>query len=110
MYLILSFIDNEEDYRADIYKHVADQRLVLENLISMLKAQNFSHKKEIVSQLESLHKDFDKMIRTSKKEVYDPMSDTMRTKTIVDYEIDRSKIDKLLSEITKIRNQYINMN
>lgn len=105
LYLLSNFLEGQSD-TCEIYYLFIDQRLILENvrkIISTIVDQN------IVAMLDELQVMLDECVILSSEEVYDEYTDTMRTKTVVEYNINIDYITEIRKKISKIRKIFISL-
>ncbi len=106
VYIILSLAKGEA-LNSDIYHLLIDQRLILENIFEIDKKQNFE--KKYLKRLTKLKQLFNNCVVITKKEVKDPYTDSLRTKTYIKYDFDTKKIKKISEEIIKIRENFVSL-
>ncbi len=109
LYLTLSFSQNTQDdsIQEKIYQTVADEYLVVGDLINMLKASNLKQKDSLISYTSQIKESLKNLINISYQKVYDPYTDEYIKRKVISYNISQDDIKKLKQIITKIRNRLI---
>jgi len=105
-YLMCDIAVNTTDTAA-IYTLIADQRLVLENIINAIKSQEIND--TIVNSVVDIQNDLNDCVTIEKTEVLDPYTDSLRIKTIVIYNYSSKKIEKIYEKIRIIRKNFISL-
>lgn len=90
-----------------IYQIIIDQRLVLDNVIKSIEIQGLEE--DIINSLTELNNQINTCVIIEKKEVVDPYTDSLRTKTIVKYNYSSNKIEKIYKKISKIRKKFVSL-
>ncbi|MEA3450663.1 MAG: hypothetical protein U9Q83_02025 [Bacteroidota bacterium] len=106
IYFIIKFGENEP-LDADIHRLLIDQRLVLKNIIKVNEQQELNE--DFSKSMNEILQLIDDCVDITKKEVMDPYTDSMRLKTIVEYNYDKAKIKKISDKIIEIREDFISL-
>jgi len=106
IYFMLKFGENEP-LDANIYHLLIDQRLVLANILKVNEQQDLDN--DFSKTMNEIMQLFNECIVITKTEVMDPYTDSLRTKTIVNYNYDKAKIRKISDKIFKIREDFISL-
>ncbi len=109
LYLTISFCENTNDdtIRQNIYQTVADQYLVVDDVISMLQASNLKERDKLINYTKEIKNYLKNLINITYKNEYDPYSDQVIKRKVINYTLKQEDIKKLKQIITKIRNKVI---
>lgn len=105
-YIMSDMAVNSTD-TTNIYQLIIDQRLVLDNIISTINLQDIDD--STITSLEELLTELNNCITIEKKEVLDPYTDSLRTKTIVNYNYSTKKIKEIYEKIRNIRENFVSL-
>jgi len=106
LYLMSTFLEGQDD-SCEIYYLFIDQRLILENVRKIVAT--IIDDEEIVLMLDELQVMLDACVLVTYEDVMDPYTDSIRTKTIVEYNIDTDYILKIRKKISKIRKIFVSL-
>ncbi len=108
-YLTISFGQNTQDdsVRNNIYHIIADEYLVINNIINMLQASSLKEKQQLISYTQEMKEYLKKLVKISYKEEYDPYSDEYIKRKVIKYSLNQTDIDNLKQITEKIRNNLI---
>ena len=82
----------------DLVKRIIDQRLILENILALIENLNNEQINKLSSDYLQLFEIFNHLINIEYKQVHDPYIDSMRTKTIITYNLSQEKYTELYYE------------
>lgn len=105
LYILSNFLEGQDD-TSDIYYLFIDQRLVLENVRKIISSIVDD---QVVTMLDELQIMFDDCVVISQTEVLDPYTDSMRTKTVVEYNVNIDNITEIRKKISKIRKIFVSL-
>ena len=105
LYILSNFLEGQDD-TSDIYYLFIDQRLVLENVRKITSAIVDD---QVATMLDELQIMFDDCVVISQTEVLDPYTDSMRTKTVVEYNVNIDNITEIRKKISKIRKIFVSL-
>lgn len=105
LYILSNFLEGQDD-TSEIYYLFIDQRLVLENVRKIISSIVDD---QVVTMLDELQIMFDDCVVISQTEVLDPYTDSMRTKTVVEYKVNIDHISEIRKKISKIRKIFVSL-
>jgi hypothetical protein len=110
MYLILSFLHNQNaPTNCKAYNLIADEYLVIDDLMNIIKTSPMRHPKKLLSQLQPIKYNLSKLIKFRKIPVYDSITDSTYITTVIEYQITSMKLDSLRNSVSKLRKKFINL-
>ena len=109
LYIAIELTD-EDLGKEDLLHRIIDQRLILDNILSLIKNLNNEQINTVSTDFYELQEVFGELITIEYKEIYDEYADTLRTKTIINYNITQDNFSNLHNKVNTIRNKYINSN
>lgn len=104
-YILSNFVKNNQTSE-ELMQLFIDQRLILKNVMKLVN-ENFE--KSTVKELEELQNMLNNCVKITKKDVLDPYTDSMKTKTFVDYQYKPEDVEKINKKISKIRKIFVSL-
>ncbi len=105
-YILCNIAENQPD-TSDIFVLIIDQRLIIENLIKI--DQEELDNEQLIDNLKDLQNLINDCVTKRYEEVIDEYTDSLRTKTIIEYNYDTEKMKKIYEKIYKIRENFVSL-
>jgi hypothetical protein len=106
-YILCNIAENQPD-TSDIFVMIIDQRLIIDNLIK-IDNEELDNDTLLINNLTQLQNLINNCVSKRYEEVIDEYTDSLRTKTIIEYNYDDKKIEKIFKKISEIRENFISL-
>ncbi len=103
---ILSKLSYNQPETSNISQLLIDQRLILENVLKVTAPIVDTNITTMLTELQTL---LNSCVIITKTDVVDPYTDSVRSKTLVEYNFNQDKISKIDKKISKIRNFFVSL-
>lgn len=105
-YIMCNMVNSSKN-KEEVFFLISDQRLILSNIISVISSENLEI--SIKKELEDLKFMLEKTVTISKQEIIDPYTDSLRVKTIVEYNFDETNNEEIYKKISEIRKNFVSL-